>query len=428
MFKSNTRDTLSTIKCPHTNTTQHQHKTEQTDAMEHVILSPRLGVSQAFNHLSMGRRWMKLLVLALTVLLRCSHRFLVASKVEGVRRERRMARAVGPAGVGPISAAANLAEFIQKKIDRCQTNEINILQDMAYSYADLTKHVDDLLEKLKEQGDGIIIPSWDDVPSQVVLGTEFERLMSRVLRDNRAIGLSAVHAESGVGKSIATVLAAKELEDSHYPATVVLLQGELGDNLKKFFRVSTHQIAPHVARELFYRLEKNGIRLQIVFDDTFDRGVENTFRGPENYGCILLDITRTAWEFGHHMIAITQSKKSAEEIQDLNLGARTHIALQQQQDERVYRWSREQARNYLESMEEEAHKNEPEEREEGIDKVLSNTQIPDAFGLWRPVAISEYLNTGRKPKAPQRAPGAKLKMFTNCFRVFLRKVMFRNLW
>ena len=52
MFKSNTRDTLSTIKCPHTNTTQHQHKTEQTDAMEHVILSPRLGKPsiQSFVH------------------------------------------------------------------------------------------------------------------------------------------------------------------------------------------------------------------------------------------------------------------------------------------------------------------------------------------------------------------------------------------
>ena len=320
-----------------------------------------------------------------------------------------MARAVGPAaGVGPrFSAAANLTEFIQKKIDRCQTNEINILQDLAYGYADLTKHVDDLLEKLK--GDGIIIPSWDDVPSQVVLGTEFERLMSRVLRDNRSIGLSAVHAESGVGKSIATVLAAKELEDSHYPATVVLLQGELGDNLKKFFRVSTHRAAADVAQVLFSRLKENGIRLQIVFDNTFDRGVENTFRGPENYGCILLDITRNAWECDHHMIAITQSKKSAEEIKDLNLGARTHIALQQQQDERVYRWSREQARNYLESMEEEVHKNEPEESEEGIDKVLNNTEIPDDFGLWRPVAITEYVNTGMKPKAPQSAPGAKLK-------------------
>ena len=39
------RDTLSTIKCPHTNTTQHQRKTEQTDAMspwetKHSIICP----------------------------------------------------------------------------------------------------------------------------------------------------------------------------------------------------------------------------------------------------------------------------------------------------------------------------------------------------------------------------------------------------
>ena len=52
MFKSNTRDTLSTMKCPHTNSTQHQHLTEKIDSMEYVILSPRLGKPniQSFVH------------------------------------------------------------------------------------------------------------------------------------------------------------------------------------------------------------------------------------------------------------------------------------------------------------------------------------------------------------------------------------------
>ena len=52
MFKSNTRDTLSTMKCPRTNSTQHQHLTEKIDSMEYVILSPCLGKPniQSFVH------------------------------------------------------------------------------------------------------------------------------------------------------------------------------------------------------------------------------------------------------------------------------------------------------------------------------------------------------------------------------------------
>ena len=47
---------------------------------------------------------------------------------------------------------------------------------------------------------------------------------------------------------------------------------------------------------------------------------------------------------------------------------------------------------------------ETKELEEVIDKasVLNSTEIPDDFGLWRPVDITEYLNTGMKPKAPQQ--------------------------
>jgi len=50
--QNNHRDTVSTITCPRTNITQHQHLTEQTDSMEHFILSPRLGKPsiQSFVH------------------------------------------------------------------------------------------------------------------------------------------------------------------------------------------------------------------------------------------------------------------------------------------------------------------------------------------------------------------------------------------
>ena len=123
---------------------------------------------------------------------------------------------------------------------------------------------------------------------------------------------------------------------------------------------------------------------------------------------MLIDLARAAFAHGHHIVAITQSKKSAEEIADLN-GERTRLAPQQQQDDRTYRWSRRQAQKYLETMEEEmVSPNEPKEREEFIGKVLNNTLIPDDVGLWRPVAINEYMKTGHKPKAPQRAR-AKLR-------------------
>ena len=141
--------------------------------------------------------------------------------------------------------------------------------------------------------------------------------------------------------------------------------------------------------------------MQIIFDNTFDDGVDNRN--------MLMDLARAAFAHGHHTIAITQSKKSAEEIADLN-GERARLAPQQQQDDRTYRWSSRQVQNYLETMEEEVvSPNEPKEREQFIGKVLNDTQIPDDVGLWRPVAIKQYMETGRKPKAPQRAPGAKLR-------------------
>ena len=136
------------------------------------------------------------------------------------------------------------------------------------------------------------------------------------------------------------------------------------------------------------------------FDNTFDDGVDNRN--------MLMDLARAAFAHGHHIIAITQSKKSAEEIADLH-GERGRLAPQQQQDHRTYRWSSRQAQNYLETMEEEVvSPNEPKEREQFIGKVLNDTQIPDDVGLWRPVAIKQDMETGRKPKAP-RAPGAKLR-------------------
>ena len=229
------------------------------------------------------------------------------------------------------------------------------------------------------------------MPEQVVKGTKFEQLIYTVLSDNRSTGLSAVHAEPGTGKSIAAILAIQEQQASECAGIRVLLAGDFVPSVQEFFRVPTPQLAVDVAEFLFPLLKAKGIRLRIVFDNTFNRGIATDETN-------LMGLIRPAFEHGQHIIAITQSKKAAEELADLN-GERTRLAVQQQQEERMYRWARTQARTFLETK----------ELEEVIDKVLNNTEIPDDFGLWRPVAITEYVNTGRKPKAPQRAPGAKLK-------------------
>ncbi|CAJ1442924.1 unnamed protein product, partial [Effrenium voratum] len=84
-------------------------------------------------------------------------------------------------------------------------------------------------------------------------------LMITLLNDNRSSGLSAAHAEPGVGKSIATALALQKCEKS---AVSVLLQGEFTYSLEEFFRF--------------------------------------------------------AHEFDHHLIVITQSEEAANEVDDLN--------------------------------------------------------------------------------------------------------------
>ena len=241
----------------------------------------------------------------------------------------------------------------------------------------------------------VVLP-FDDTfqVAEAINGTQFEKFMCEVLKDSNTVGTTAVYAEPGVGKSIAALLAVLQTNTSETCMTVIL-RGEFSSNLQKFFRLQDALDAADVARSFFSRLQKQGIRLQIVLDNTFDSGLQPN-------GDRLMELTRAAHELGHHLIVITQSRERAQEVSDLN-GARTRLALQQQQDERVYRWSSEQARRFLKTL-------QPKESEQVIDKVLNDTQVPDEFRLWKPSDIREYLTSGCKPKAPQPArPGAKLK-------------------
>jgi len=288
--------------------------------------------------------------------------------------------------LGAASPLTTVADFIRKEVFLYNDNlgKVKLLKPGE----DTEAHANELMTMIVQNGDAsTILLKKTSVPEQVVKGTKFEQLIYTVLSDNRSTGLSALHAEPGIGKSIAAILAIQEQQASGCAGIRVLLAGEFPENVQEFFRVPTPQLVVDVAEILFPLLKAKGIRLRIVFDNTFDRGIAT-------HETSLMGLIRPAFEHGQHIIAITQTKKAAEELAGLN-GARTRVAVQQQPEERMYRWSREQARTYLETK----------ELEEVIDKVLNKTEIPDDFGLWKPVDITEYVNTGMKPKAPQRAPG-----------------------
>ena len=96
--------------------------------------------------------------------------------------------------------------------------------------------------------------------------------MMTVLADNQTTGVSAVHAEPGIGKSTATTLA---LRNGMPNSSVgVLLQGDFQKNLRDFSRAADAADAVQVAAVLFDLIQARGIRLQILFDNTFDQGVQ----------------------------------------------------------------------------------------------------------------------------------------------------------
>ena len=144
-------------------------------------------------------------------------------------------------------------------------------------------------------------------------------------------------------------------------------------------------LAERVTRGLFTALQSKKIRLQILLDNTFDGGVE----AKSEVGQMLLQLARDAYETGHHVIVITQSKEAARQLADLN-GERTREV--QQEDGRRYRWRREEARDFL-------IKNLFVQ--ENIEEILNMSEVPDTFGGWRPISTMEYLKTGRRPKAGQ---------------------------
>jgi len=297
-------------------------------------------------------------------------------------------KAVDPATaakLGAASAAASVLDFVGKGIEWFEQKFLKVpLLPGLSSATTVKKHAKKLFDLMKAQQ--TIILQEVELPEQLIEGTGFQRLMITVLNDNRTGGLSSVHAEPGVGKSVATAMALRNCTQKS--AVTVFLQGDFNGNLKAFFRLGDVADAAPVALQLFRILKERGIRLQMVFDNTFDTGLQ----GQETK---LMALTRAAHEFDHHLIAISQTAEAANEVANLN-GARTRKV--EQQEPPSYRWSKGRAKEYLKAV------NTLTEKDE---RVLNMTQVRDEVGGWKPVDIKEYLRTGRRPEAPQQGQGGR---------------------
>ena len=284
-----------------------------------------------------------------------------------------------------------------------------------------------LLESAKklEKARNIFFPNVS-LPLIPVNGTAFQHLVSNVLSDSNLTGVSSIHAESGVGKSVAVALAMLAWANNNPNSITVLIRGSLA-RLKDLFNVKDISLVQPVAEILFPILSDAGVRLQLVLDNIFDKEVGER-------GEMLMDLARAAHTFGQ-VIVVTQSEAVAKEVADLN-GARTRLAPQQNVSVTEYRWNRMQASQLLlclnateklkvsnkphktnwwrwwrttlrifkkepievgADVEKAMNETEAEFRQDDvlISKTLESARLPD--GGWTPVVIKEFLLSGKKP-------------------------------
>ena len=88
------------------------------------------------------------------------------------------------------------------------------------------------------------------LPLIPVNGTQFQQLMSNVLSDTALTGVTVVHAEPGVGKSVAVALAMLGWAKDNPQCITVLVRQDLA-RLKDFFNVADISFVPRVAELIF---------------------------------------------------------------------------------------------------------------------------------------------------------------------------------
>ena len=280
------------------------------------------------------------------------------------------------ATIGAVSAAASLFELCSKKVAQFEAEVTQFPELSKAGDKEVETHAKSLCGLVERAEQSIIPDIQQRLPEWPVQGTNFQELMTTVLNDQNTMGLSVAHAESGAGKSVAVALALTKYIPTTQAVTV-LLKGPFYDSLRRFLRIKSVRLAFRVAGSLFTLLQEKGIRLQIVLDNTFDGGL----RSDSEQGQLLLHLARDAFEKGHHFIVITQSKEGARQIADLN-GDRTREV--EQEDARLYRWQMAEAREFLIN-------NSLRFRQEEGEEILNMSEVPDTFGGWRPVSISERM-------------------------------------
>ena len=258
--------------------------------------------------------------------------------------------------------------------------------------AEVLKHVENLREKIAHEVDnkntisvlGIRQMRQATLGTRVVDGTPFQKLMTKVLAVNRS-GCTAVHAEPGVGKSIASLraLPAGRVSKNY----TVLLDGGFRAEMMRFFRVASFDLVVGVARMVFPALMEAGVSMNMIFDNGIEDD-EDFEKSKTEWRSLL----KAAYESGHHLIVVTQSEALAKKIGNLN-GERSRVSAEQEGPEK-YRWAKEQAREYLGYLLE--ARNIPPEAVD-VDKFLSNCSMPDVYGGWKPIAMSNYLDFNEAP-------------------------------
>ncbi|CAJ1431827.1 unnamed protein product [Effrenium voratum] len=260
------------------------------------------------------------------------------------------------------------------------------------SEAEVLKHVEKLCKEIAHEVDnnktisvlGMSQQRQVTLGTRVVDGTPFQKLMTKVLAVNRS-GCTAVHAEPGVGKSIASLraLPAGRVSKNY----TVLLDGGFCAEMMRFFRVTSFDLVVGVARLVFPALTQAGVCMNMIFDNGVEED-EDFHKSRTEW----ISLLKAAYESGHHLIVVTQSEALAMKIGSLN-GERSRVSAEQEAPVK-YRWAKEQAREYLGYLLE-ARNIQPEAVD--VDKLLSSCSIPDVYGGWKPIAMSNYLDFNETP-------------------------------
>ncbi|CAJ1456833.1 unnamed protein product [Effrenium voratum] len=260
------------------------------------------------------------------------------------------------------------------------------------SEAEVLKHVEKLCKEIAHEVDnnktisvlGMSQQRQVTLGTRVVDGTPFQKLMTKVLAVNRS-GCTAVHAEPGVGKSIASLraLPAGRVSKNY----TVLLDGGFRAEMMRFFRVTSFDLVVGVARLVFPALTQAGVCMNMIFDNGVEED-EDFHKSRTEW----ISLLKAAYESGHHLIVVTQSEALAMKIGSLN-GERSRASAEQEAPVK-YRWAKEQAREYLGYLLE-ARNIQPEAVD--VDKLLSSCSIPDVYGGWKPIAMSNYLDFNETP-------------------------------